>query len=104
MFHNKRHPIEMSTVEIEVFLSYLANERNVSSSTQNQALSAILFLYRDVLKIDLSWVKEFTRSKVPKRLPVVLSPIEIKRFLIHARNVPAPYGLILQLLYGTGCV
>lgn len=69
VFHGKRHPTEMGSIEVEQFLSYLANERYVSSATQNQALSAILFLYREVLELKLPWMDGFERSK--KRLPVV---------------------------------
>ena len=68
MFNGKRHPAEMGGVEVEQFLSYLANERHASSATQNQALSAILFLYREVLASELPWMDGFERSKKPKRL------------------------------------
>ncbi|HNP96874.1 MAG TPA: phage integrase N-terminal SAM-like domain-containing protein, partial [Cyclobacteriaceae bacterium] len=73
IFHGKRHPADMGAVEVERFLTYLANDRHVSSSTQNQALSAILFLYRDVLVLKLPWLDSFERSKKPQRLPVVLT-------------------------------
>ena len=103
LYHGKRHPNEMGASEVEQFLTYLANARNVASSTQNQALSALLFLYREVLLIDLPWVGEFSRSKVPRRLPVVLTRAETKGLLAKAMDIaPIPYGLILQLLYGTG--
>ncbi len=103
LYHDKRHPNEMGAAEVEQFLSHLANARNVASSTQNQALSAILFLYREVLEIDLPWVGAFVRSRVPKRLPVVLTQAEVKLLLTIAIDIaPSPYGLILQLLYGTG--
>jgi integron integrase len=103
LYHGKRHPNEMGAAEVEQFLTYLATSRNVASSTQNQALSALLFLYREVLQIELPWVGEFSRSKVPRRLPVVLTRAEVKALLAHAAlDAPAPYGLILQLLYGTG--
>ena len=68
VFNGKRHPAEMGGVEVEQFLSYLANERHASSATQNQALSAILFLYREVLASELPWMDGFERSKKPKRL------------------------------------
>lgn len=103
LYHGKRHPSEMGAAEVEQFLTYLATSRNVASSTQNQALSALLFLYREVLQIELPWVGEFSRSKVPRRLPVVLTKAETRAMLAHAaQDAPAPYGLILQLLYGTG--
>lgn len=73
LYHQKRHPLEMSALEVEAFLTYLATQRHVSSSTQNQALSAILFLYREVLVVDLPWLDNFERSKKPRRLPVVLT-------------------------------
>lgn len=103
LYHNKQHPNNMGAAEVERFLSHLANARHVSASTQNQALSAILFLYKEVLQIDLPWVGAFTRSKVPKRLPVVLTQAEVKKLLTMANDIaPNPYGLILQLLYGSG--
>jgi len=102
LFSGKRHPSEMGAVEVERFLTYLATKRHVSSSTQNQALSAILFLYRDVLATDLPWVGSFERSKKPKRLPVVLTTHEVQALLKEADAAPAPVNLIIRLLYGTG--
>lgn len=75
LFHDKRHPQEMGAAEVEAFLTYLAQKRHVSASTQNQALSAILFLYREVLKIQIATI-EVTWAKKPKRLPTVLSKAE----------------------------
>jgi len=99
-FHNKRHPAEMGAAEVESFLTYLAVKRKVSASTQNLALSAILFLYRDVLDIELPWLEGFSPAKRPKRLPVVLSSEEVRRLL---ENVERPlHSLALRLLYGTG--
>lgn len=72
-FHRYRHPLEMGAPEVEDFLSDLAVRRNVSASTQNQALFALLFLYREVLQVDLLWLKDVVRAKKPQRLPVVLS-------------------------------
>ena len=77
LFHGKRHPAEMGAPEITNFLTDLAVRGKVSASTQNQALSAILFLYRDVLGIELSWMDEIVRAKRPVRLPVVLTREEV---------------------------
>ena len=86
LFHNKRHPREMGARAIEAFLSYhLATERDVSASTQNQALSAVLFLYKEVLEIQLPWLDDVTRARTPKRLPVVLTEDETKRVLVTDR-------------------
>lgn len=102
VFNGKRHPADMGAVEVERFLTYLANDRHVSSATQNQALSAILFLYREVLALDLPWLDGFERSKKPKRLPVVLTPLEVQALLRETSSAPEPVGLIVKLLYGTG--
>ncbi|WKJ90762.1 integron integrase [Methylomonas montana] len=102
LFNGKRHPTEMGAAEVERFLTYLATERHVSSSTQNQALSAILFLYRDVLAVQLPWLDGFERSKKPRRLPVVLTTAEVQQLLKHAESAPPPIGLLIRLLYGTG--
>jgi len=102
IFHGKRHPTEIGAAEVEAFLTYLATERHVSSSTQNQALSAILFLYRDVLAVELPWLDGFERSKKPRRLPVVLTVLEVQALLKEAEMAPPPIGLIIKLLYGTG--
>ncbi len=80
-FHNKRHPAEMSEKEIAQFLSSLASELHVSASTQNQALNAILFLYRDVLRKEIGYVDGVIRAKKPHRLPVVLTRQEVKTIL-----------------------
>jgi len=102
LYHGKRHPSDLGVAEVETFLTYLATQRHVSSSTQNQALSAILFLYRDVLDVDLPWLDSFERSKKPKRLPVVLTLLEVQSLLREAEAAPAPINLIIKLLYGTG--
>ena len=99
LFHGKRHPRDMGAAEVEAFLSSLATQRNVSASTQNQAMHAILFLYRDVLGIELPWLDGITRAKVSRRLPSVLTPAEIAALLAH---VDGTNGLIIKLLYGTG--
>lgn len=98
LFHNKRHPQEMGAAEIEAFLTYLAQERHVSASTQNQALSAILFLYREVLHISISNL-EITWANKPKRLPTVLSQEETRRILACLTGANKLKG---QLLYGSG--
>ena len=77
VFHGKRHPREMGKGEVEAFLSSLAVSRNVSASTQNQAMAALLFLYREVLGIELPWLDEVVRAKRPPRLPVVLNRQEV---------------------------
>jgi len=98
-FHEKRHPAEMSAPEITKFLSSLAVEGNVAASTQNQALSALLFLYRDVLEQDLPWLDDVVRAKRPARLPVVLTRDEVRILLSHIHGVPR---LMTVLLYGSG--
>ena len=99
-FHNKRHPSEMGASEIESFLTHLAVKRNVSSSTQNLALSAILFLYKEVLKYELPWMENFSRAKRPKRLPVVLTRDEVSAVLQAISN--PLHRLVLSLIYGSG--
>ena len=74
----------MGAAEVEAFLSYLANERHVSSSTQNQAKAALLFLYKQVLNIDLPWLDNITNAKPSRHLPVVLTPTEARAFMIFA--------------------
>src|SRR6266571_3940813 len=81
LFHGKRHPSTMSGEEVNRFLSHLASERNVSASTQNQALCALLFLYGTVLGQKLEWIEVAIHAKRPKRLPVVLSREEVKGIL-----------------------
>lgn len=81
LFHGKKHPRELGEKEITVFLSYLAVENNVAASTQNQALSAVLFLYKKVLMIDLEWLDNVIRAKRPARLPVVLPREKVFRLL-----------------------
>jgi integron integrase len=99
LFHGKRHPREMGAREIEAFLSHLAVNRNVASATQNQALNAILFLYRNVLEVDLPWLDNVTRAKKPKRLPTVLTRAEVRAVLAQLDGTP---WLIGSLLYGSG--
>lgn len=95
LFHGKRHPQEMGKQEVEAFLTYLAVEGGVAASTQNQALAALLFLYRVVLSQELPWLTEVVRAKRPARLPVVLSPLEIEQVLGGMNGVPA---LVARLL------
>ena len=99
LFHNKRHPAKMGAQEIEQFLSYLAVERNVAASTQNQALSAILFLYREVLTIKLPWLENVQRAKKPQRLPVVLTREQVYAILAQ---LDGTNHLMASLLYGAG--
>ncbi len=99
LFHNKRHPQEMGSAEVEAFLTHLAVDGHVSASTQNQALSALLFLYREVLEQDLPWLQEVVRVKRPARLPVVLTQSEVAEVLERMQGV---HGLMARLLYGTG--
>ena len=99
LFHGKRHPQEMGAVEVEAFLTHLAVQRQVSASTQNQAKAAILYLYKQVLGVDLPWLDEVVQAKRPRRLPVVLTPSEVRELLLHVQGTA---GLIVQLMYGTG--
>ena len=99
LFHDKRHPQEMGSAEVEAFLTHLAVDRQVSASTQNQAKAAILYLYKQVLGVDLPWLGDVVQAKTPKRLPVVLTASEVRTLLLHMQGTT---GLIAQLLYGTG--
>ena len=99
IFHGKRHPSDMAAPEITRFLSSLAVEGNVAASTQNQALSALLFLYREVLDLDLPWLDGVVRAKRPQRLPVVLTREEVRAVLQRLDGVPR---LMAYLLYGAG--
>lgn len=99
LFHAKRHPTEMGEREITAFLTYLAVEKNVAASTQNQALSALLFLYQKVLEMPVEWLDDVVRARRPKRLPVVLTRAEVSRLLNELSGIPQ---LIAQLMYGTG--
>ena len=99
LFHNKRHPNEMGSREIETFLTHLAVERNVAASTQNQALSALLFLYRHVLKKDLDGPIDSVRAKKPKRLPTVLTKEEAFQVISF---LSGRQQLMAKLLYGSG--
>lgn len=99
LFHDKRHPADMGAAEVAAFLTHLAVDRQVSASTQNQAKSAILYLYKEVLQVQLPWLDEVVQAKAPKRLPVVLTPSEVRELLMHMQGTT---GLVARLLYGTG--
>lgn len=99
LFHNKRHPLEMGAYEVEQFLTHLAIKGNVAASTQNQALSAILFLYREVLDVQLEWMENMVRAKKPERIPVVLTRDEVR--VVLAR-LDGQARLMANLLYGSG--
>jgi integrase len=89
----------MGAGEMEAFLTYLAVEGNVAASTQNQALAALLFLYREVLQMEVPWLDKVVRAKRPQRLPVVLTRHEVRAVLGQMSGI---YGLMAALLYGTG--
>ncbi len=101
VFHGKRHPSGMGAFQIQAFLNHLAINREVAASTQNQALSALLFLYRDVLNIELPKLDldKITRAKQPMRLPVVLTKSEVEQLLVHLHGT---HKLMARLLYGSG--
>jgi integron integrase len=98
-FHGKRHPSDLGAAEVEAFLTSLAVEGRVAASTQNQAKSALLFLYREVLGVELPWLDGVQKAKAPVRLPVVLTREEVTRVLARLDGV---HRLIGALLYGTG--
>ncbi len=99
LFHNKQHPRNLGTSHINAFLTHLALEECVAASTQNQALSALVFLYREVLQLELDIRLDAVRAKRPERLPVVLTKDEVTRVL---SCMAEPYQLMAQLLYGSG--
>ena len=99
LFHDKKHPKDMGAPEVEAFLTHLAVEGNVAAATQNQALSALLFLYTEVLAINLPWLNDVTRATRTKRMPVVMTREEVNAVLGRMVGV---YGLMARLLYGTG--
>ena len=99
-FHNKKHPMEMGKEEIEAFLTFLATKKRVSPTTQNQAFAAILFLYKEVLGIDMSeWNIQALRAQERKHIPVVLTKEEVQKVL---QNLNGIYKLIVTLMYGCG--
>ena len=99
LFFGKQHPRELGAAEVEQFLTHLAVEGNVAASTQSQAKSALLFLYREVLDNELPWLDNVERAKVPKRLPVVLTRDEVGAVLTR---IEGTHWLIASLLYGAG--
>ncbi len=96
-----RHPRTLGAVEVQAYLMMLANERRVAASTHRQALSALLFLYREVLGVDMPWLKELGRPVANKRIPVVLTQLEVQALLARMSE-GAVTGLLARLLYGTG--
>jgi integrase len=99
LFNGKRHPLDMGEAEVEAFLSHLATDRRVAAATQNQAKSALLFLYEEALRLQLPWLDEVVGAKDNRRLPVVLTPGEVRALL----NEPGGTAwLVASLLYGTG--
>jgi integron integrase len=99
LFHRKRHPNTMREPEIAQYLTYLATQRKVAASTQNQALNALIFLYHEVLKIDLGRIDDVVRAKKPQHLPQVLTPEEVQRVLSFMQDT---HQLMARLLYGAG--
>jgi integron integrase len=98
-FHDKQHPKNLGAKQVEDFLTHLAVAGKVSASTQNQAKSALLFLYREVLEVQLPWLDNVTQAKTPKRLPVVLTVSEVRALLSHLSGT---HFLVAGLLYGAG--
>lgn len=99
LFHGKRHPSEMGEQEITAFLTHLAVEKNVAASTQNQALAAILFLYKQVLNHELDWMDDIVRARRSTRIPEVLTAGQVMALL---RELKGTHQLLARLLYGTG--
>ena len=98
-FHERRHPRELGAPEVEQFLTHLAVHRKVSAATQNQALQALLFIYRHVLDIELPWLDNITRASHDRKLPVVLTREEVRALLAQLQGTP---WLVATLLYGSG--
>jgi integron integrase len=99
LFHGKRHPGEMAEVEVTQFLTHLARDGGVAASTQNQALSALLFLYKEVLRQEIGWLDQVERVKRPARLPVVLTKDEVRKVFAQLHGT---HRLMAGLLYGSG--
>lgn len=98
-FHNKRHPREMGAPEISAFLSHLATDKQVAANTQNQALNALIFLYRQILSQDVGVLEGVIRAKRPQRLPLVLTSLEVQKIL---EGMEGTHRLMAELIYGTG--
>jgi integrase len=98
-FHDRQHPANLEAAHVTAFLTHLAVAGKVAASTQNQARSALLFLYKEVLEIELPWLEGVISAKTPRRLPVVLTEEKVKRFLLRTDGTP---GLMLKLIYGSG--
>lgn len=98
-FHNRRHPREMGADEVRAFLSHLTSDLDVAAATHQQALSALLFLYREVLELELPWLEKLNRPIKPKRLPTVLSQAEVEALIVAMSGT---HALMARLLYGTG--
>ncbi len=99
VFHDRRHPRELGGSDVSAFLTWLAVDQRVAASTQNQALSGVLFLYRHILGQDIGALKLVPRARTPAKVPVVLSPSEVKRVLEVMAGVPR---IVASLLYGAG--
>ena len=99
VYHNKRHPSELGENEISTFLSHLATDKNVSASTQNQALHSILFMYKQVLKIELPYIDDIVRAKKPKRIPIIFAEDEVVKIINELNGTSK---LVVQILYGSG--
>ena len=99
LFHHKRHPADMGASEVTRFLTALAVERKVAASTQNQALGALLFLYREVLQQNLPWLDDLVRARRPQHVPVVMTREEVRAVLQHLDGIPR---LLARLFYGAG--
>jgi site-specific recombinase XerD len=99
LFSDRRHPRDLGAPEVTAFLNYLASERDVAAATQNQALSALLFLYKEVLSMSLPWLDGLERAKRPARLPTVLTVVEVERLLAQLHG---PRWLMASLRYGAG--
>ena len=99
VFHQKRHPLDLGAADVSAFLTWLAVKQQVAASTQNQALSALLFLYKEILQKDLGPINHVERAKTPIRVPVVMSVDEVRRVLNELSGVPK---LVAMLLYGAG--
>src|SRR5438093_5734227 len=99
LFHNKRHPREMAEAEVTQFLTHLVRDGRVAASTQNQALSALLFLYKQVLKQEMGWLQGVERAKCAARVPIVLTRDEVHKVFAQLHGTPR---LMAGLLYGSG--